>query len=59
LTDLPSPTLSPNPLVELPEQKVEESGKELQCIKTMLMASMQGQNPSTANEFGRQILFST
>jgi chemotaxis protein MotA len=47
------------PLAGLLEQKVEESGKELQCIKTMLLASMQGYNPSTSIEFGRQILFST
>jgi chemotaxis protein MotA len=47
------------PLAGLLEQKVEESGKEVQCIKTMLLASMQGYNPSTSIEFGRQILFST
>ena len=47
------------PLAGLLEQKVEEGGKELQCIKTILLASMQGYNPSTAVEFGRQILFST
>lgn len=47
------------PLAGLLEQKVEESGKELQCIKTMLLASMQGYNPATSIEFGRQILFST
>ena len=47
------------PLAGLLEQKVEESGKELQCIKTILLASMQGYNPTTAIEFGRQILFST
>jgi chemotaxis protein MotA len=38
---------------------VEEAGKELQCIKTTLLASMQGYNPSTAIEFGRKVLFST
>ena len=47
------------PLAGLLEQKVEESGKELQCIKTTLLASMQGYNPSTAIEFGRKVLFST
>ena len=41
------------------EQKVEESGKELQCIKTTLLASMQGYNPATAIEFGRKVLYST
>jgi chemotaxis protein MotA len=47
------------PLAGLLEQKVEEGGKELQCIKTTLLASMQGYNPSTAIEFGRKVLFST
>lgn len=47
------------PLGGLLEQKVEESGKELQCIKTTLLASMQGYNPSTAIEFGRKVLYST
>jgi hypothetical protein len=37
----------------------EEAGKELQCIKTVLLASMQGYNPSTAIEFGRKVLYST
>ena len=47
------------PLAGVLEQKVEESGKELQCIKTTLLASMQGYNPSTAIEFGRKVLYST
>ena len=47
------------PLAGVLEQKVEESGKELQCIKTTLLASMQGYNPATAIEFGRKVLFST
>ena len=47
------------PLAGLLEQKVEESGKEFQCIKTVLLASMQGYNPSTAIEFGRKVLYST
>ncbi len=47
------------PLAGLLEQKVEEAGKELQCIKTTLLASMQGYNPATAIEFGRKVLFST
>ena len=46
------------PLGGLLEQKVEEAGKELQCIKTTLLASMQGYNPSTAIDFGRQVLYS-
>ena len=47
------------PLAGLLEQKVEESGKELQCIKTTLLASMQGYAPMTAIEFGRKVLYST
>ncbi|MBT0569533.1 flagellar motor stator protein MotA [Curvibacter sp. CHRR-16] len=47
------------PLAGLLEQKVEESGKEFQCIKSTLLASMQGYNPSTAIEFGRKVLYST
>lgn len=47
------------PLAGLLEQKNEEAAKELQCIKTTLLASMQGYNPSTAIEFGRKVLYST
>jgi chemotaxis protein MotA len=47
------------PLAGLMEQKVEESGKELQCIKTTLLASMQGYAPQVAIEFGRKVLLST
>jgi chemotaxis protein MotA len=47
------------PLAGILEQKVEEGSKELQCIKTTLLASMQGYNPSTAIEFGRKVLYST
>ena len=47
------------PLGGLLEQKSEDSAKELQCIKSTLLASMQGYNPSTAIEFGRKVLFST
>jgi chemotaxis protein MotA len=47
------------PLGGLLEQKSEDSAKELVCIKSTLLASMQGYNPSTAIEFGRKVLFST
>ncbi len=47
------------PVAGLLEQKVEESGKELQCIKTTLLASMQGYAPQVAVEFGRKVLLST
>jgi chemotaxis protein MotA len=47
------------PLAGLLEQKVDEHGKELQCIKTTLLASMQGYAPQVAIEFGRKVLYST
>ena len=46
------------PLAGLMEQKVDESHKELQCIKTTLLASMQGYAPLVAVEFGRKVLYS-
>ena len=46
------------PLGGLLEQKVEDAGKEFQCIKTTLLASMQGYAPAVAIEFGRKVLFS-
>jgi chemotaxis protein MotA len=46
------------PLAGLMEQIVDESGKELQCIKTTLLASMQGYAPQVAVEFGRKVLYS-
>ena len=47
------------PLGGLLEQKVEDATKELQCIKTTLLASMQGYAPQVAIEFGRKVLYST
>ena len=46
------------PLGGLLEQKVEDAGQEFQCIKTTLLASMQGYAPQVAIEFGRKVLFS-
>ena len=46
------------PLGGLLEQKVEDASKELQCIKTTLLASMQGYAPQVAVEFGRKVLYS-
>ena len=46
------------PLGGLLEQKVEDAAKELQCIKTTLLASMQGYAPQVAIEFGRKVLYS-
>ena len=47
------------PLGGLMEQKMEEGSKEFHCVKTTLLASMQGYAPSTAIEFGRKVLYST
>jgi len=47
------------PLAALMEQQSNEGSKELQCIKTTLLASMQGYPPQVAVEFGRKVLFST
>jgi len=46
------------PLGGLLEQKVEDAGKEFQCIKSTLLASMQGYAPQIAIEFGRKVLYS-
>ncbi|MNT69279.1 Motility protein A [compost metagenome] len=48
-----------SPLGSLLEQKVEDSTKEFQCIKTTLLASLQGYAPQSAIEFGRKVLYST
>ena len=48
-----------SPLARLLEQKVDESTKELQCVKVTLLASMQGYAPAIAVEFGRKVLYST
>ena len=47
------------PLGGLMEQKLDEGTKELQCIKTTLLASMQGYAPQVSIEFGRKVLYST
>jgi chemotaxis protein MotA len=46
------------PLGGLLEQKNDEGTKELQCIKSTLLASMQGYAPQVAVEFGRKVLYS-
>ena len=48
-----------SPLAKVLEQKGAESLKELQCVKTTLLASLQGYAPAIAVEFGRKVLFST
>ncbi|MCZ4303672.1 flagellar motor stator protein MotA [Zoogloeaceae bacterium G21618-S1] len=41
------------------EQKVEEGSKIYQCMKVVLLASMNGYAPQVAIEFGRKVLFSS
>ncbi|MCB1900147.1 flagellar motor stator protein MotA [Cognatazoarcus halotolerans] len=41
------------------EQKMEEGGKIYQCMKVVLLASMNGYAPQVAIEFGRKVLNST
>ncbi len=48
-----------SPLAQLATQKVDESTKELQCVKVTLLASVQGYAPAIALEFGRKVLYST
>ncbi len=40
------------------EQKMEEGGKIYQCMKVVLLASMNGYAPQVAIEFGRKVLYS-
>jgi len=47
------------PIASQLEQRVEESGKIYQCIKVVLLASMNGYAPQVAVEFGRKVLYST
>ena len=48
-----------SPLAQLANQKVDETTKELQCVKAALLASVQGYAPAVALEFGRKVLYST
>ena len=41
------------------EQKMEEGSKIYQCMKVVLLASMNGYAPQVAIEFGRKVLNST
>ncbi len=47
-----------SPIASQLEQKVEEGSKIYQCIKVVLLASMNGYAPQVAVEFGRKVLFS-
>ena len=46
------------PLCGRLEQRLEDDTKALQCIKAVLLASMQGYAPQVAIEFGRKVLYS-
>ena len=48
-----------SPLATVLEQKLEESTKMFQCVKVMLLASLNGYAPALAVEFGRKVLYST
>lgn len=45
------------PIASQLEQKMEEGGKIYQCIKAVLLASMNGYAPQVAVEFGRKVLY--
>lgn len=48
-----------SPLSGLLEQKLHESTKMYQCVKVILLASLNGYPPTLAVEFGRKVLYST
>jgi chemotaxis protein MotA len=48
-----------SPIASQLEQKAEEGGKIYQCIKAVLLASMNGYAPQVAVEFGRKVLYSS
>jgi chemotaxis protein MotA len=47
------------PLAALMESNVEEESKQYQCVKVVLLASLNGYAPQIAVEFGRKVLYST
>lgn len=48
-----------SPVSTAMEGKVEETGKALQAVKTVLLASLNGFSPQVCVEFGRKVLYST
>ncbi len=46
------------PIASQLEQKMEEGGKIYECMKVVLLASMNGYAPQVAIEFGRKVLYS-
>jgi chemotaxis protein MotA len=47
------------PLASKLNQNLEESTKVFQCVKTTLLASLNGYAPAVSVEFGRKVLYST
>lgn len=47
------------PLASVLEQKTTEASKPMECIKVVLLASLNGYAPALAIEFGRKVLYST
>ncbi|WP_085316815.1 flagellar motor stator protein MotA [Derxia lacustris] len=47
------------PVATLMEAYVDEEGKQYQCVKVTLLASLNGYAPQIAVEFGRKVLYST
>ena len=47
------------PVASLLEQKLAENSQVYHCVKTTLLASMNGYPPAIAVEFGRKVLYST
>ena len=48
-----------SPVSTAMEIKVEENGKVLQAVKTVILASLNGFSPQVCVEFGRKVLYST
>lgn len=46
------------PIASQLEQKMQEGGKIYECMKVVLLASMNGYAPQVAIEFGRKVLYS-
>jgi chemotaxis protein MotA len=47
------------PLASIINHKIAESSKPFECVKTTLLASLNGYSPALAVEFGRKVLYST
>ena len=47
------------PLASIINHKIAESAKPFECVKTTLLASLNGYSPALAVEFGRKVLYST